>query len=479
MRCHVLCWSVVAALSWPLAASEIVLHQVTYPERRSVDLVFTADSRAPRASVEARVEHSQGQAAIDLRYRGMKPAILFGADVTCFVLWAVMQDGTAENLGEVMVTQDNDSLGFSTGLKRFALLITAETHPLVAGPSSLVMFTSGAPDARRAPSEAFTFSDLGPAPETVQSSLAVVTWNRDFNVEVRQAERLLELARLDGAEEHAATQLRRAQTTLAQARNLAEGKKSKTASDYARRTVALAAEALQVSERHRQAEALAAEIAARQAEMAALEGRAAEAEAAAEAALAEIERQQAEAEAALASATAETARQQAEAEAALASAAAEKAMLDEQVASLRGEREELSSRLAGALSKVAETQTSARGMIVNLPDILFDSNEATLKGEARQVIAKLAGILLIMEELNLRVEGHTDSTGSADYNQVLSERRAMSVRDFLAQQGIDLSRMIAVGYGLTRPVADNSTAGGRAKNRRVEIVIAEGVVAAE
>ena len=106
-------------------------------------------------------------------------------------------------------------------------------------------------------------------------------------------------------------------------------------------------------------------------------------------------------------------------------------------------------------------------MIVSLPDILFDTNEATLKNEAKVVIAKLAGILLILPELNLRVEGHTDSTGSADYNQTLSERRASALRDFLAQQGIGGQRMVAVGYGLTRPVADNATREGRASNRRV------------
>jgi len=92
------------------------------------------------------------------------------------------------------------------------------------------------------------------------------------------------------------------------------------------------------------------------------------------------------------------------------------------------------------------------------------------------VLAKLAGILLIMEELNLRVEGHTDSTGSADYNQRLSERRAASVRDFLAQHGVAMDRLVAVGYGMDRPVATPETKEGRAKNRRVEIVIAEGTV---
>jgi outer membrane protein OmpA-like peptidoglycan-associated protein len=93
------------------------------------------------------------------------------------------------------------------------------------------------------------------------------------------------------------------------------------------------------------------------------------------------------------------------------------------------------------------------------------------------VLAKLAGILLIMPELNLRIEGHTDATGSDEYNQRLSERRASAVRDFLAAQGVDMNRMVAVGYGEYRPVADNDTREGRQKNRRVEIVIAEGEVA--
>ena len=151
--------------------------------------------------------------------------------------------------------------------------------------------------------------------------------------------------------------------------------------------------------------------------------------------------------------------------------------LREQAAVLAREKEDLSARLQGALSSVADTQSTARGMIVSLPDILFDTNEASLKNDARVVIAKLAGILLIMPELNLRIEGHTDSTGSLDYNQSLSERRAATVRDFLGQQGINGQRMVSVGYGLTRPVADNQTKVGRAKNRRVEIVIAEGTIA--
>src|SRR5690606_6296425 len=142
----------------------------------------------------------------------------------------------------------------------------------------------------------------------------------------------------------------------------------------------------------------------------------------------------------------------------------------------RIEREKaiVEDRLQGALSQVAETRDSARGFILSLPDILFDVDQATLKPEARVVLAKLTGILLILPDLNVRIEGHTDSTGSASYNMRLSQQRADSVFNFLAEQGLSSQRMKAVGYGMERPIADNSTREGRQRNRRVEIIIAEG-----
>ena len=156
---------------------------------------------------------------------------------------------------------------------------------------------------------------------------------------------------------------------------------------------------------------------------------------------------------------------------------AEQAALVTAVAGLKQERELLSSRLDDALSQVADTRNTARGTIINLPDILFDVSKSTLKPEARLVIAKLAGILLIMGDLNTRIEGHTDATGGYDYNMSLSEARAASVRDFLFDEGIEIRRMTVKGYGPDRPIADNTSTEGRAKNRRVEIVIAEGTIA--
>jgi outer membrane protein OmpA-like peptidoglycan-associated protein len=467
-----------------VGAVEVTLHQVTYPERNEIEIDFVRDNRAPVATVIAEVKHREGQADMNIRFRAMKPAILFGGDVTCYVLWAVTRDGTVENLGELWVRQESDTVEYSTGQKSFAMMVTAEAHPLVSAPSELVMFRSKPSKNKKVTSEEFSFSAFAPAPKIEYPSVANVIWDHSEPLDLRQAEKAYELAVKAGAEEYAASQLLRSKTILAQARNFSGAKRSKAAIDYSRRSLALSAEALQVTTQRKEAEAVETEIARRKAEMEALTARAGEAEASAAAAavaleeanraIEEVRRSRTEAEAAVLAARGELTRIETERAALVASVAA----LEAQSAALEREKADLSARLQGALSQVADTHESARGMIVSLPDILFDTDQATLKNEARVVIAKLAGILLILPELNLRVEGHTDSTGSAEYNQGLSERRAMSVRDFLAQQGIDQHRMVAVGYGLTRPVADNSSREGRAKNRRVEIVIAEGRVAA-
>ncbi len=458
-------------------ATDLRLQQVTYPERNQIEVTFARDPRAPDATMLAEVEYSEGQANTSLRYRNMKPAILFGGDVTCFVLWAVTPDGTTENLGELWVREENNSVEYSTGLKSFAMMVTAESNPLASQPSELVMFWNEVAKAKKAPSVAFTFSAFAPAPKIEYPSIARVIWDQKQPLDLRQAEKIYELAVAAGAEKYAPSVLRRANLALAQGRSLTAGGKTKAATDYCGRSVALSAEALQVTTRSKKAEEVEAEIARRTAEMNALTARASEAEASATAAAAassEAQKQRQEADAAVAKAQRELSAIEAERLELQGSVNA----LQEEAAGLAREKEDLSARLQGALSEVADTQHTARGMVVSLPDILFDTDEATLKNDAKVVIAKLAGILLIMPELNLRIEGHTDSTGSPAYNQGLSERRAASVRDFLAGQGIDWQRMMSVGYGLTRPVGDNATSQGRAKNRRVEIVIAEGTVAA-
>ena len=160
---------------------------------------------------------------------------------------------------------------------------------------------------------------------------------------------------------------------------------------------------------------------------------------------------------------AESARLAAEAQVQQARAAAEQA---------EHEQTALRDQLRQQLNQVLETRETARGLIVNLSDVLFDTGSAVLKPGAREKLARVAGILLSHPELKLQVEGHTDSVGGADYNQHLSENRAESVRTYLVSQGIASNAVAMRGFGDTQPVASNDSAAGRQQNRRVELVVA-------
>jgi outer membrane protein OmpA-like peptidoglycan-associated protein len=123
------------------------------------------------------------------------------------------------------------------------------------------------------------------------------------------------------------------------------------------------------------------------------------------------------------------------------------------------------------LNVILETRETARGLIVNLSDVLFDVDQATLRPGAREKLARVAGILGSHPDLKIEIEGHADSTGTDEHNQRLSERRAESVRFYLGDQGIGKSVVAAVGFGESRPVATNGTAAGRQQNRRVELIV--------
>jgi outer membrane protein OmpA-like peptidoglycan-associated protein len=194
----------------------------------------------------------------------------------------------------------------------------------------------------------------------------------------------------------------------------------------------------------------------------------------AEAAKADAERMKKEAEAA----AAEAARQKEEAEQAKAAALAEQRVAEaeadkarQSAARAESEKADLRAQLLRQLNSILQTRDSARGLIVNMSDVLFDTGSSALKPGAREMLAKISGIVLAHPGLNLQIEGHTDSVGSDDFNQQLSERRADTVRDFLAEQGVPGSAITATGFGKTQPAASNDTPEGRQRNRRVEIVV--------
>ena len=135
------------------------------------------------------------------------------------------------------------------------------------------------------------------------------------------------------------------------------------------------------------------------------------------------------------------------------------------------EKTELRADLMRQFNLILETRDTARGLIVNMSDVLFDTAKHSLRPVAREKLAKVAGIILGHPGLRLDVEGHTDSVGGDDYNQQLSEQRAAAVRDYLTQQGVAPNSVTTKGFGESQPVASNDTAAGRQQNRRVEMVV--------
>jgi outer membrane protein OmpA-like peptidoglycan-associated protein len=128
-------------------------------------------------------------------------------------------------------------------------------------------------------------------------------------------------------------------------------------------------------------------------------------------------------------------------------------------------------RLSEQLNTILQTRDSARGLIVSMSDVLFDTGKYSLKPGAREKLAKVAGILLAYPGLNIAVGGYTDNVGGDEMNQQLSDHRAGSVRDYLVQQGVANGAVSAEGYGNTLPVASNDNSAGRQQNRRVELVV--------
>jgi outer membrane protein OmpA-like peptidoglycan-associated protein len=111
--------------------------------------------------------------------------------------------------------------------------------------------------------------------------------------------------------------------------------------------------------------------------------------------------------------------------------------------------------------------------VLTLGDVVFEAGKTSLQPGAMTATDRLAQLLAVYPERSVRIEGHTDSAGDAAANQTLSERRAVAVRDALVARGVEATRIEAVGYGATRPIADNGTPGGRQQNRRIEIVLSD------
>ncbi|HKQ85345.1 MAG TPA: OmpA family protein [Candidatus Acidoferrales bacterium] len=458
----------------------------------------------PQGVGEANVENKGNRVEIDAKFQNMEDATKFGFEYLTYVVWAVSPEGRAVNLGELQLKNGNGEVKAMTDMQIFAVAVTAEPYFAVTQPGNeVVLENSEMPGAENISA---TYQLL---PQGAYSSSNTKIDNLIFGIdrktptELFEARNAVRIANNANASQYAADVIAKASQQLQSAEEAYRQKRDKTAViAMSRDAIQTAEEARVISVKKKAEEDAQAQAAA---EKQAAEERAAKAraEAAAEAAqleAAEQARQQAEA----AKADAERAKQEALAEAAQAAQAkaeaeqARQAALAEQQAALAqkqdalaqkqaaeaeaqqareaaakadAEKADLRKQLLAQLNSILQTNDSARGLIVNMSDVLFDTGSYTLKPGARETMAKISGILLAHPGLTLQIEGYTDSVGSDDYNQQLSEQRAASVRDFLAQEGVPASSITAKGLGKADPVASNDTPEGRQRNRRVEIVV--------
>jgi outer membrane protein OmpA-like peptidoglycan-associated protein len=454
------------------------IQAVSYQHRSGWSKVdFKGTSLAPQAHGTAEVNSRLGHAQIKLDVKDLPSPRTFGQEFLTYVLWAITPDGHPQNISEVVVDShgnySSDSL--STDLQAFGLIITAEPYYAVTMPSDVVAMeniirsdTVGKDLLVDAKYELMPRGQYLYQVDPSKIHKIDLTSDNKNPLEVYEAMNAIYIAQYARADQYAADQYQAARALLNQAQDYQTRKQWKPAIMTAREAAQKAEDARLVSLRRQRQEALDKERQDAANRVAASKAKAEqEAQAAAEAAhQQQLAEQQAQAEAA-ARAEADKARAQ-------ANASAEEA--NKLRAQAEADKEALRQRLLQQFNAILQTTETPRGLVINMSDVLFDFNKYDLKPETREKLARLSGIVISHPGLNLKVEGYTDNVGTQEYNQTLSEKRAMTVRDYLISNGILIDDVAAVGYGDQYPVAPNTTAAGRAQNRRVQLVVSGEVI---
>ncbi len=496
-----------------------------------VDLKGTA--LAPEATGHAEVNSRKGYIEVKAEMHHLRAANQYGPEYLTYVMWAITPEGRANNLGEVLQSADgNDKLDVTTELQAFALIVTAEPYFGVTQPSDVVVMENFVRHDTIG-----TIEELDAKYELLQrgqytlnvnpADIRPIVLDRKVPLELYEARNAVQIARWTGAPRYAADTFQKALDGLENAEGYLLGRAgSKPIGTVAREAVQMAEDARIITVKKIEEEQLANERQAgadregraetarlnaqSETERVALEAERAriaaqteaqrvarEHDAQTAAAQADADRLKLASEARLAEAQSETDRlkrdndaqvlaaqteadrlkrendaQRATAQAGLDRAAAEKAQAEADKAQLR-------AQLLLQFNAILETRDTARGLIVNMSDVLFDTAKFSLRPAAREKLARVAGILSGHPGLRLQVEGYTDSVGGDDYNQLLSENRASSVRNYLTGAGIPTASVTAKGFGKTEPVATNDTAAGRQQNRRVELVVSGELIGSE
>ena len=483
---------------------------VKYAHRSGATKInFQGTDLMPGASGEAKVESKRGTMEIEVEFQGVNKPTSFGTEYLTYVMWAISPEGRSVNIGEVLVGDNHRSkLDVTTDLQAFALIVTAEPYYAVRRPSNVVVMENAIRSDTVGTSEAvdakYELIDRGGYIPTGYHFDPVVL-NSKLPLEFFEARNAVRIAKSAGAETYAAPSYEKAASQMKRADEMGTMKHvdRKALISVSREVVQTADDSREIavkrieadrvnSDKDREAAKLANARARTKDEMQgrmnaeaatadANRGRADADRAAAEAlrqqqsAQAESDRNRAAAAGAnQATADAQQGQRNAEAESERNRLAA--ASSDQQLKQAVRDREELRAKLLQQFNVIFATRDTARGLIVSLSDVLFDTGKSSLRPVAREKLAKISGIVLAYPDLRLAIEGNTDSVGSDAMNQQLSEQRAGSVRDYLVRENIPSAAMTSQGFGKMQPVASNDTAEGRQQNRRVELVVSGEVI---
>lgn len=400
-----------------------------------IDLKGTA--LCPKAEGIAKVETERGAIHIIAKVKHLEPASTLGDAYLTYVLWGISPEGRATNLGELVAKKGKGKLEVTESLQTFGLVLTAEPYFAVSQPSDAVVMENVVGKDAMAQVEAidakYELLKRGQYTLNLAASTALPA-DDQTPMDLCQARNAVRIARAAGASSYAGEAFGKAENYLKQAEATPEEKER----------VMLARECIQRAE---------------------------------DARLVSVQRQDAE-RIAMEHKLVQDKLDEAKREAALEAAAKETALRQAKLTEM--ENEGLRTQLMDQLNAILKTRASARGLIVNMNGVLFQTGKATLAPEAREKLAKIAGILATHKGLKIEADGFTDSTGSEAFNRQLSEKRAMMARDFLVSQGVPPDSIVFKGMGEASPIASNDTDEGRQENRRVELVVSgEGVTPVE
>ncbi|MBI4396804.1 MAG: OmpA family protein [Elusimicrobia bacterium] len=396
---------------------------------------FRGTALLPKALGTAKIKPQPGAFHIQASFKNLSSPDRVGQNNLTYVLWALSPEGRATNLGEILRDGNKGHVEAITPLPSFALVVTAEPYFAVAQMGgAVVMENVKTKDTSHKVGQAEAKYELLPRNQYTLNLADLKPIQMDkkkIPFHLYQARNAVQIARSAGAETYAADAFKRVEQLLQEAETSQQGHKGSRVKvpALAKEAVVRAEDARLLAEKNRQEEMTAKE------------------------------RTQVQEKLAQAQQQLEMTRTQAEAQ--------QQSVLQQ----AEREQEALRDELKNQLSRVMETQDTARGLVVNMSDVLFESGKHALKPPMREKLAKVAGVLITHPELNLAVEGYTDNVGSEGFNRRLSENRAAEVRDYLIQQGIPEENIQVRGFGEMKPLEPNDTPEGRQRNRRVELIV--------